>query len=99
MTSMVSFERVFEVLDAPEPITERPGAIDLTNSAGEIAFNAVTFRYPAAEEYSISSMEQRSIPGADPDRNILSDVSFSISPGETVAVVGASGQASQRSSH
>ena len=91
MTSMVSFERVFEVLDAPEPITERPGAIDLTNSAGEIAFNAVTFRYPAAEEHAISSMEQRSIPGADPDRNILSDVSFSISPGETVAVVGASG--------
>ena len=62
MTSMVSFERVFEVLDAPEPITERPGAIDLTNSAGEIAFNSVTFRYPAAEEYAISSMEQRSIP-------------------------------------
>ena len=91
MTSMVSFERVFEVLDAPEPITERPGAIDLTNSAGEIAFNSVTFRYPAAEEHAISSMEQRSIPGADPDRNILSDVSFSISPGETVAVVGASG--------
>ena len=59
---MVSFERVFEVLDAPEPITERPGAIDLTNSAGEIAFNSVTFRYPAAEEYAISSMEQRSIP-------------------------------------
>lgn len=91
MTSMVSFERVFEVLDAPEPITERPGAIDLPDSGGEITFNSVTFRYPAAEEHSISSMEQRSIPGADPDRNILTDVSFTITPGETVAVVGSSG--------
>ena len=91
MTSMVSFERVFEVLDAPEPITERPGAIDLDNTTGEISFNSVTFRYPAAEDHSIASMEQRAIPGADPDRNILNNVSFTIAPGETVAVVGASG--------
>ena len=91
MTSMVSFERVFEVLDAPEPITERPGAIDLANTTGEISFNSVTFRYPAAEDHSIASMEQRAIPGADPDRNILNNVSFTIAPGETVAVVGASG--------
>jgi len=91
MTSMVSFERVFEVLDAPEPITERPGAIDLDNSKGGISFNSVTFRYPAAQDHSIASMEQRAIPGADPDRNILNNVSFTIAPGETVAVVGASG--------
>jgi ATP-binding cassette subfamily B protein len=48
MTAMVSFERVFEVLDAPESITDRPGAIDLVDPKGKVEFNDVTFRYPTA---------------------------------------------------
>ena len=60
MTSMVSFERVFEVLDAPEPIHERPGAVDLVEPvrAGRRS-TTCRFRYPPAAETSIASLEQR----------------------------------------
>ena len=91
MTSMVSFERVFEVLDAPEPITDRPSAFDLVEPTGRVEFNGVTFRYPPASESSIDSMETQAIPGADPDRDVLTGVSLVLEPGETVALVGASG--------
>jgi ATP-binding cassette subfamily B protein len=91
MTSMVSFERVFEVLDAPEPITDKPGAFDLIEPAGHVEFRNVRFRYPPASAASIASMETQAIPGADPDRDVLHDVSLTIRPGETVALVGASG--------
>ena len=91
MTSMVSFERVFEVLDAPEPITDKPSAIDLVGATGRVEFDDVTFRYPPASEASIASMETQAIPGADPDRDVLSGLSLTLEPGETVALVGASG--------
>ena len=91
MTSMVSFERVFEVLDAPEPISDRPGAVDLVGACGRVEFRGVTFRYPPASASAIASMETQAIPGADPDRDILTSLSIDIEPGETVALVGASG--------
>ena len=91
MTSMVSFERVFEVLDAPEPITDRPGAIDLIDCSGSVTFDSVLFRYPAAAGSAVATMEQQAIPGADPDRDVLTGLSLDIVPGETVAIVGASG--------
>jgi ATP-binding cassette subfamily B protein len=91
MTSMVSFERVFEVLDAPEPIVDKPGAIDLVDCRGAISLDDVVFRYPAADATAVRSMEQQAVPGADPDRDVLAGVSLDVSPGETVAVVGASG--------
>ena len=91
MTSMVSFERVFEVLDAPEAIQERPGAVDLVDPKGRVEFDDVVFRYPPASESSIASLEQRAIPGADPDRDVLQGVSLTVEPGETLALVGASG--------
>jgi ATP-binding cassette subfamily B protein len=91
MTSMVSFERVFEVLDAPEPITDRPGAVDLVNPQGRIELDHVVFRYPAAAATAIASMEQKSGIEADPDRDVLVDVSLMVEPGQTVALVGASG--------
>jgi ATP-binding cassette subfamily B protein len=91
MTSMVSFERVFEVLDAPEPIADRPGAVDLVSPRGRVTFRDVTFRYPPANASAIASMEQLSVPGADPDRDVLTGVALDIVPGETLALVGASG--------
>jgi ATP-binding cassette, subfamily B, bacterial len=93
MTSMVSFERVFEVLDAPEAIRERPGAIDLVAPRGEVVFDHVDFRYPPASESAIASMEQNAGLGgdADPDVDVLTDLSLTVAPGETVAIVGASG--------
>ena len=92
MTAMVSFERVFEVLDAPEPITDRPGAVDLIAPTGLVELDHVRFRYPAAADVTVSSLESpTALGGADPDRDVLADVSLTIRPGETVALVGSSG--------
>jgi ATP-binding cassette subfamily B protein len=90
MTSMVSFERVFEVLDAPEAIRERPGAVDLVAPTGRVTFDSVWFRYPPAVDTAIPSLEQRT-PDHDPDRDVLEGVSLDVLPGETIALVGASG--------
>ncbi len=92
MTAMVSFERVFEVLDAPEGITDRPGAVDLVEPKGRIEFDDVTFRYPTATEVTVASLEApNALLGHDPDRDVLTGLSLTLQPGETVAVVGASG--------
>ncbi len=91
LTSFVSFERVFEVLDAPVSIADKPGAVDLVDPKGRIEFDHVWFRYPPAAAVSVSSLE---LPGgamSDPDVDVLQDVSLTIDKGETVAVVGASG--------
>ncbi|MFT3852194.1 MAG: ABC transporter ATP-binding protein [Ilumatobacteraceae bacterium] len=92
MTAMVSFERVFEVLDAPEAITDHPGAVELPAPVGRIDLDGVWFRYPPAEAVTVRSLEAPSaVAGADSDRDVLRGVSLTIEPGETVALVGASG--------
>ncbi len=88
MTALVSFERVFEVLDAPNAITDRPAAVDLTDPKGRVTFTDVSFAYPASDT-NIASLES-STEDADP-REVLTDVSLDIEPGQTVAVVGPSG--------
>ena len=92
MTSFVSFERVFEVLDAPEAITDKPGAVELVEPKGAVEFRHVSFRYPAASAVSIPSLQAvGSEANADPDHDVLGDVDLTIRPGETVALVGSSG--------
>jgi ATP-binding cassette, subfamily B, bacterial len=93
MTALVSFERVFEVLDFPASITDRPGAIDLVNPKGHIALEHVWFRHPPAALASLASLEEGTVTaaGSDPSAWILRDVSFTIEPGELIALVGPSG--------
>ena len=90
MTSLVSFDRVFEVLDAPDPLTDRPGAVDLVAPAGRVTLDDVRFRYPPAAETRIASLDQHPL-SADPDRDVLAGVSLDVFPGETLAIVGESG--------
>ena len=92
MTALVSFERVFEVLDAPVAIADKPGAVDLVAPRGEVVFDHVGFRYPPGKDVSIGSLEASGVmSGTDPDVDVLHDVSLRIASGETVALVGASG--------
>ena len=91
LTSFVSFDRVFEVLDAPLAVSDRPDAYDLPPLRGAIEFADVTFRYPPAAGVSIASLEAPGAPTGDPDRDVLHEVSLSIAAGETVAIVGSSG--------
>ncbi len=93
MTAFVSFERVFEVLDAPRAIDDGANAQELTEPKGRIDFDGVSFRYPAASEVSIASLEGdgQTPLGNAPSDWILHDVSCSIEPGRMVALVGPTG--------
>ena len=81
------------MLDFPISITDRPGAIDLVNPKGRVAFEHVWFRHPPAALASLASLEENHArsAGNDPSAWILRDVSFTIEPGELVALVGPSG--------
>jgi ATP-binding cassette subfamily B protein len=82
MTAIVSFERVFEVLDFQALVTERPGAVDLVDPQGRVTFDHVWFRHPSAASASIASLEEGVVvPDDDPSAWILRDVSFEIAPG------------------
>ena len=92
LTALVSFERVFEVLDAPVAITERPGAVELVTPQGRVEFRNVTFRYPQGKDVSIASLESaQSHAAPDAAVDVLQNVSFMIEPGQTAALVGTSG--------
>jgi ATP-binding cassette subfamily B protein len=93
MSAFVSFDRVFEVLDAPNPITDAPDAVELIAPAGRIEFDHVTFAYPSGAEASVTSLESASQLAA-PDEGagpVLHDLSLTIEPGQLVALVGPSG--------
>jgi ATP-binding cassette subfamily B protein len=92
MTALVSFERVFEILDLVPMIRERPDAKPLPSGPARIAFSHVSFRYPTADEVSLASLE--SIVVAERTREeptVLRDIDFEIAPGTLTALVGPSG--------
>jgi ATP-binding cassette subfamily B protein len=91
MTALVSFERVFEVLDLPSLIQERPGAVDVPAGASSLAFEHVAFTYPQADEISLASLESVARTESRPSGPVLRDISFSAAPGSMVALVGPSG--------
>jgi len=91
MTALVSFERVFEVLDFPSLLTERPGAVDLVEPRGRIEIDHVWFRHPPAELTSLPSLEEGMPTAPEENALILRDVSITVEPGEVVALVGPSG--------
>jgi ATP-binding cassette, subfamily B, bacterial len=92
MTALVSFERVFEVLDLETPIADSPGALTLERPQGHVRFERVSFRYPSGEGASLASLEGPQSPhGRDASALILDEIDLEIAPGRTIALVGASG--------
>jgi ATP-binding cassette subfamily B protein len=91
MTALVSFERVFEVLDLPPMIAEKPDAGPLPRDARTVEFDDVHFRYPSATEVSLASLEDVAVLDTAPSHEVLHGVSFRAEPGELVALVGPSG--------
>jgi ATP-binding cassette subfamily B protein len=91
MTALVSFERVFEVLDLHPMIVDRPGAKALTPQELSIEFKSVSFSYPKAEEVSLASLESVSKPETVDSGQILNSISFTAPKGTLTAIVGPSG--------
>lgn len=91
MTALVSFERVFEVLDLTPMVANREHAIELSSSDVTVEFRNVNFAYPRAEEISLASLESASRPELVPSGEVLRDLSFTAKPGTMTALVGPSG--------
>jgi len=91
MTALVSFERVFEVLDLPSLIQEKPDAVALAPGAGRLEFDHVAFSYPRADEISLASLEVVARKESRDTGQVLTDIGFVAEPGQMVALVGPSG--------
>ncbi len=91
MTTLVSFERIFEVLDLAPMIDERPDARSIPRGPATVAFDHVSFSYPSAEDVSLASLEAVAVLEAPSSAEVLHDVSFTVTPGQMVALVGPSG--------
>lgn len=90
MTAMVSFERVFEILDLPHPIEDVPDARPLAGPA-TVEFRDVWFTYPPASAVSLASLGPDGATGESPSEPVLRGISFRVEAGRSLALVGASG--------
>ena len=92
MTTLVSFERVFEVLDLKPNIVDAPDARPIPEGPVRVEFDCVGFRYPAARwKFPLASLESVAALDKHPEKDVLHDVSFTAEPGQLVALVGPSG--------
>ncbi|CAH0242204.1 ABC transporter ATP-binding protein [Plantibacter cousiniae (nom. nud.)] len=91
MSAVVSFERVFEVLDLEPLIQEKPDAVTVADGPVSVEFDDVRFAYPSADKVSLASLEEVSTLDTRGGEEVLHGVSFRIEPGQTVALVGSSG--------
>ncbi|WP_048556144.1 ABC transporter ATP-binding protein [Nostocoides japonicum] len=91
MTALVSFERVFEVLDLPPLVEERADAVEIPDAPVHVEVADVSFRYPSADEVSLASLEANATGDRRGSGDILHDISFTVEPGSMVALVGPSG--------
>ncbi len=72
LSATASMERIFEIMDTPADVQDKPGAYDLPPIKGEVTFDHVSFYY-------------------DPEKPVLGDINFTAKPGQTIALVGATG--------
>ncbi|MCY9783774.1 ABC transporter ATP-binding protein/permease [Nocardiopsis sp. EMB25] len=91
MSALVSFGRVFEILDLKPLVDERPTAHALPPGPASLEFDDVTFGYPGAEKVSLASLEEVATLDSTDDGPVLHGVSFRVEPGQMVALVGSSG--------
>jgi ATP-binding cassette subfamily B protein len=92
MTALVSFDRVFEVMDLAPAIAEKPNARPIPPGPAQIRFDHVSFRYPSPAEVSLASLEPvAKPPSKQVERIVLQEVDFTVAPGTMTALVGPSG--------
>ncbi|MFI5255410.1 MAG: ABC transporter ATP-binding protein [Candidatus Limnocylindrales bacterium] len=99
MTALISFDRVFEVLDVRPTIVEKADAVTIPRGPATIEFEHVDFSYPRPEEVSLASLEAVAVLGRETTQQVLRDVSFTVLPGQLVALVGPSGAGKTTISH
>ncbi|MFE9448105.1 ABC transporter ATP-binding protein [Streptomyces sp. NPDC006739] len=91
MSALVSFERVFEVLDLEPLIVEKPEAREVPEGPVAVEFDEVRFGYPAADKVSLASLEEVATLDTRGGAEVLHGISFRAEPGQTIALVGSSG--------
>ena len=91
MSALVSFERVFEVLDLQPMVTDRDNAKDLADTNLDLKFEGVSFTYPKAEEISLASLEIAAKPEIIASGKVLKGISFTVAAGTLTGIVGPSG--------
>jgi ATP-binding cassette subfamily B protein len=91
MGALVSFERVFEVLDLEPMVKEKKSANILQTRTPSIKFNEVRFTYPNAKQISLASLESTALPELNDAEEILKGITFEVKPGTVTALVGPSG--------
>ena len=90
-SALVSFERVFEVLDLVPLIAEKPDAVAVPDGPVAVEFDAVRFAYPSADKVSLASLEEVAVLDGRGGEEVLHGISFTARPGQMVALVGSSG--------